>query len=110
MPHCRLACSRNLFCKVWSTPLVASPSTVAMFLPCASTPSIRHEHTARPSSITVHAPQSPVWHPSFDPVSSSTSRRVSSSLSPPSPSTPPFLPCPFPSSTLFFIPLFPSLS
>src|SRR5260370_28702228 len=80
MPHCRLACSRNLFCKVWSTPLVASPSTVAMFLPCASTPSIRHEHTARPSSITVQAPQSPVRHPSFEPVSSSTSRRVSRRL------------------------------
>src|SRR5271156_3647682 len=80
MPHCRLAFSRNLFCKTWSTPLVASPSTVEMFLPCASTPSIRHESTARPSTITVHAPQSPVRHPSFEPVSSSTSRKVSSRL------------------------------
>src|SRR5271168_1875198 len=80
MPHCKLACSRNLFCKTLSTPLVASPSTVSMFLPAASTPSIRHEHTVRPSTSTLHAPQSPVRHPSLEPVSSSTSRRVSSRL------------------------------
>src|SRR3984957_4990931 len=80
MPHCKLACSRNLFCKTWRTPLVASPSTVSIFLPCASTPSIRHESIARPSTITMHAPQPPVRHPSLEPVSSSTSRKVSSRL------------------------------
>src|SRR5260370_31506268 len=80
MPHWRLACSRIFRCSECSTPLVARPSTVAIFLPCASTPNIRHEHTTRPSTSTLHAPQSPVRHPSLAPVSSTTSRSVSSRL------------------------------
>jgi len=42
------------------------------------------QHQARtdyaPSTSTLHAPQSPVRHPSLAPVSSTTSRRVSSRL------------------------------
>ena len=44
------------------------PSMVPIDLPLASTPSIRHEHTSRPSTVTLQAPQSPVAQPSLVPV------------------------------------------
>ena len=58
----------------------AMPSIVWIDLPCASAPSIRHEHISRPSTVTLHAPQSPVAQPSLVPVRCSSSRRTSSSV------------------------------
>ena len=44
------------------------PSTVSNgFLPSASAPSTRQEHTRRPSRVTEHAPQSPVPQPFLGP-------------------------------------------
>src|ERR1700751_3922940 len=54
------------------------PSIVVMFLPSASTPSMRQEQTILPSTMIVHAPQSPDAQPSLLPVNPSTSRSVSS--------------------------------
>src|SRR5260370_16357017 len=42
--------------------------------------SIRQEFTGLPSTITVHAPQSPTSHPSFPPVRLNWSRRSRSSV------------------------------
>src|SRR5713226_7042577 len=81
MPHCNAACSRNFCCSTCRPLGPARPSIVLIFLPCASTASIRHEQADRPSTITVQAPQSPVRQPSLLPVSSSSSRRTSSRLS-----------------------------
>jgi len=49
--------------------------------PSASTASIRHEQTMRPSTVTVQAPQSPELHPSLLPVRCSSSRSTSSRVS-----------------------------
>ena len=48
--------------------------------PSAWTASIRQERTATPSTITVHAPQTPCSHPRWVPVSPSSSRRKSASV------------------------------
>src|SRR5687768_10374469 len=80
MPHWRAAFSRNACCSGWSWPVWAMPSTVVMFLPCASTPRTRQELTMRPSMRTVQAPQLPSLQPSLAPVRFNTSRSVSSRL------------------------------
>ena len=49
-------------------------------LPAACTASIRHERTARPSMMTVHAPQTPCSQPTWVPVRSRSSRRKSASV------------------------------
>ena len=54
---------------------------VSIFRPLTSQPSTRQEQTSRPSSITLHAPQSPEEQPSLLPVRSSVSRSTSSSVS-----------------------------
>src|ERR1700761_5842560 len=54
------------------------PSMVVTDLPSASTPSIRQEQRILPSTMMVHAPQSPDAQPSLLPVRPSTSRSVSS--------------------------------
>ena len=77
-PHCSAACSRNFCCTGCSLSPSAMPSTVVIFLPSASTPSIRHEHTSLPSRMTLQAPQSPEPQPSLLPVRPSSSRSTSS--------------------------------
>ena len=57
------------------------PSIVSIERPATSQPSTRQEQTRRPSSVTLHAPQSPEEHPSLLPVSESPSRSTSSSVS-----------------------------
>src|SRR5262249_3504608 len=57
------------------------PSIVSIARPSASTASIRHEQTRRPSTITLQAPQSPELQPSLLPVRWSSSRSTSSSVS-----------------------------
>ena len=57
------------------------PSIVSIAWPSASTASIRHEQTRRPSTVTLQAPQSPELHPSLLPVSCSSSRSTSSKVS-----------------------------
>ena len=82
--RCRIAGSRARGTSVaarCSWRRVASPSIVVMR--CALRPRPRASGTsrpARPSTITVQAPQSPVRHPSLLPVMSSSSRRTSSRL------------------------------
>ena len=80
-PHCKAACSRNFACNGCSLSPVAMPSMVSMRWPVASAPSTRHEHTNRPSRMTLHAPQSPVPQPSLAPMSPRWSRSTSSSVS-----------------------------
>src|SRR6202050_5440896 len=48
--------------------------------PSAWPASIRQEFTGLPSTITVHAPQSPTSHPSFAPVKSNWSRNIRNSV------------------------------
>ena len=60
----------------WSSPSLAKPSMVVISFPETVTPSTIHDVTALPSTITVHAPQSPVLHPSFVPVRPIVSRRT----------------------------------
>src|SRR5262249_30804679 len=54
---------------------------VSILRPSASTASIRHEQTRRPSTVTLQAPQSPELHPSLLPVKLSSSRSTSRSES-----------------------------
>src|SRR6202035_1656393 len=79
-PHCKAACSRNFCCTGCSFSPSAIPSTVVILWPSASAPSIRHEQTMLPSTMTVQAPQSPELHPSLLPVRFSSSRSTSSSV------------------------------
>ncbi len=57
------------------------PSIVSTFFPFISAPKTRQEHTSRPSSMTLHAPQSPEAQPSLLPVRWSVSRSTSSRVS-----------------------------
>ena len=79
-PHWKLCESHIACCSVLSPPSGASPSIVVTSLPAAWTASIRHERTARPSTITVHAPQAPCSQPTWVPVRSRSSRRKSASV------------------------------
>src|SRR6516225_2807216 len=77
-PHCSAACSRNFCCTGCSLSPWAMPSIVWILRPSASAPSIRHEQTILPSTMTVQAPQSPELQPSLLPVRLSSSRNTSS--------------------------------
>src|SRR6516225_704452 len=79
-PHCNAACSRNFCCTECNFSPSAMPSTVVILRPSASAPSIRHEHTMWPSTMTVQAPQSPELQPSLLPVRLSSSRSTSSKV------------------------------
>src|SRR5215469_158200 len=79
-PHCSAACSRNFCCTGCSFSPSAIPSTVVILWPSASAPSIRHEQTMWPSTMTVQAPQSPELQPSLLPVRLSSSRNTSSKV------------------------------
>ena len=82
--RCRIAGRRvreTSACNGCSLSPVAMPSMVSMRRPAASAPSTRHEHTNRPSTMTLHAPQSPVPQPSLAPMSPRWSRSTSSSVS-----------------------------
>ena len=59
MPHCSAACSRNFCWSGWSVSPCAMPSMVSTRRPPTSQPRTRQEQTSRPSSVTLHAPQSP---------------------------------------------------
>ena len=50
------------------------PSIVSITVPSASVPKIRQEQTSVPSTVTLHAPQSPVPPPSLVPVKNNSSR------------------------------------
>ncbi len=69
----------NASCTGWSLPFWEMPSMVSMARPSQAIASVMQEYTGRPSSRTVHAPQSPSLQTFFVPVSPSVSRRVSSS-------------------------------
>src|SRR6516162_1557321 len=79
-PHCSAAYSRNFCCTGCSFSPSAMPSTVVILRPSASAPSIRHEQTMWPSTMTVQAPQSPELQPSLLPVRLSSSRNTSSKV------------------------------
>src|SRR6516165_9473461 len=79
-PHCNAACSRNFCCTGCNFSPSAMPSTVVILRPSASAPSIRHEQTMWPSTMTVQAPQSPELQPSLLPVRLSSSRSTSSNV------------------------------
>ena len=53
---------------------------VVISLPCAMTARVKQDKTRLPSRCTVQAPQAPRSHPFFVPVSPSTSRNASSSV------------------------------
>src|SRR5215467_2789641 len=80
IPHCKAACSRNFCCRGCSFDGVASPSMVDTSLPAVSTARTRQESTRTPSSNTLQAPQLPLLHPSFVPVSPRSSRSTSNRL------------------------------
>ena len=79
-PHWKLCESHIACCRGPRLPSAASPSTVVTSLPAAWTASIRHERTARPSTMTVHAPQTPCSQPTWVPVRLRSSRRKSASV------------------------------
>ena len=79
-PHWAAPVSRNACWSGWSRSPAASPSTVVTVVPSASTASIRHESTLRPSTRTVHAPHSPTRQHSFVPVRPRSSRSTSRSV------------------------------
>src|SRR5262245_432314 len=81
MPHWSAACSRNFCCSGCSFSPCARPSMVRSSAPSASAASIRQEHTRRPSTVMLQAPQSPEEQPSFEPVSPSGPRSASSMVS-----------------------------
>src|ERR1700685_2363618 len=60
---------------------VPSPSTVVTSQPSAWTANMRHDPTARPSTMTVHAPQTPCSQPTWVPVRLRWCRRKSLSNS-----------------------------
>ena len=68
IPHCSAAYSRKRCWSGCSRSPWAMPSMVSTDRPCASAPSTRQEQTSRPSSMTLHAPQSPEPQPSLLPV------------------------------------------
>src|ERR1700730_5267887 len=79
-PHCREPKCSNNFCSGCRCSAVASPSMVSTSRPSTWPASIRQEFTGLPSTITVHAPQSPTSHPSFAPVRLNWSRNSRSSV------------------------------
>ena len=81
MPHWSAAYSMNFCCNGCRVSPSAIPSTVPIDFPSTSTPKTRQEHTSRPSSVTEHAPQSPVPQPSFEPVRFNLSLSASNNVS-----------------------------
>ena len=79
-PHWKLCESHIACCSGPRTPSGASPSIVVTSWPAAWTASIRHERTGLPSTMTVHAPQTPCSQPTWVPVRSRSSRRKSASV------------------------------
>src|SRR5580700_7440243 len=79
-PHCSEPKCSNNFCNGWRCSAVASPSIVRISRPSTWPTSIRQEFTGLPSTITVHAPQSPTSQPSFAPVRLNWSRNSRSSV------------------------------
>ena len=59
-------------CRGWTPPGGASPSTVITSRSWASSTGRMQDSVGLPSRSTVHAPQSPLSHPCFDPVSPRT--------------------------------------
>src|SRR6478752_5405670 len=78
MPHWSAAISTNFFCSGCSFSPSAMPSIVSIFTPSASGARTRQEQTSRPSTMTLHAPQSPEPQPSLLPVRPRLSRSTSS--------------------------------
>ena len=76
-----------------------SPSTVVTFEPAAWTASIRHERTASPFTITVHAPHTPCSQPTCVPVCRRWCRMQSARVVRVGTSIPTF--CPFSSKLMF---------
>src|SRR4029450_4373919 len=77
-PHCSPCASMNACWTVDSPPFgPLSPSTVVTSAPSACTANMRHDRTARPSNITVHAPHTPCSHARWVPVRPRPSRRKS---------------------------------
>ena len=81
-PHWLAPVLWKAFCTAVSSPGRARPSTVSMLAPCAFAAGIRHDFTSRPPTNTEHVPHSPAPHPSFVPVSCSSSRKTSSKRRP----------------------------
>src|SRR5581483_7871775 len=80
-PHCSPCSSRNACWTGLNPPSRgAMPSIVVIAAPSACTANIRHDRTATPSTITVHAPHTPCSHPRCVPVSAQSSRRKSASV------------------------------
>src|SRR4051794_30249603 len=77
-PHWKAPSSRKAFWTGWRSPAPDSPSMVTTFLPSAREAGVRQEKTRRPSRSTEQAPHWPSPHPYLVPVSSWSSRRMSS--------------------------------
>src|SRR5262245_42562709 len=79
-PHCCASLSQNACWTGWSLPFCSSPSTVRIFLPCASMASVVQEYTGLPSTIIVQAPQVARSQTRLAPVMSRSLRNASSSV------------------------------
>ena len=68
-PHCSPWHSANACCTGPSEPsALVRPSTVVISQSTADTANIRHDRIGRPSTSTVHAPQTPCSQPTWVPV------------------------------------------
>src|SRR5581483_6732686 len=79
-PHCSASASTNARCSACIRPSFSRPSMVVTSCPAQSTASLRQAYSARPSTITVHAPQSPMSHDFLVPVRPRSKRSASTSV------------------------------
>ena len=71
-PHCAAPFRSKASCSGCGRPAPASPSTVRTSRPSTSSTGVMHDRWGAPSTMTVHAPQSPLSQPCLEPVSPMT--------------------------------------